>query len=72
MKPMQIYNVDETSITVVHTHSKVFSAVERKHVYSLTSGEKGKTHGVVVRVGKWAHNPSPNEYTQGKGLFQSQ
>ena len=49
-KPMQVYNVDKTGITVVHKPGKVFSAVGRKHVYSLTSDEKGKMHTVVVCV----------------------
>ena len=31
-KPMQVYNIDETGITVVHKPGKVFSAVGRKHV----------------------------------------
>ena len=54
-KPMQVYNVDETGICVVHKPGKVFSAVGRKHVYSLTSGEKGKTHTVVVCVSARVH-----------------
>ena len=49
-KPMQVYNIDETGITVVHKPGKVFSVVGRKHVYSLTSAEKGKTHTVVACV----------------------
>ena len=49
-KPMQVYNIDETGISVVHKPGKVFSAVGRKHVYSIASGEKGKTHTVVVCV----------------------
>ena len=44
-KPMQIYNIDETGITVVHKPGKVFSELGR---YSLTIGERGKTHTVVV------------------------
>ena len=47
---MQVYNIDETGISVVHKPGIIFSAVSKKHVYSLTSGEKGKTHTVVVRV----------------------
>ena len=49
-KPMQVYNIDKTGITVVHKPGKVFSVVGRKHVYSLTSAEKGKTHTVVACV----------------------
>ena len=47
---MQVYNVDETGVCVVHKPGKVFSAVGRKHVYSVTSGERGRTHTVVVCV----------------------
>ena len=56
---MQVYNVDETGITVVHKPGKVFSAVGRKHVYSLTSGEKGKTHTVVACVSASGHAVPP-------------
>ena len=58
-KPMQVYNIDETGISVVHKPGKVFSAVGRKHVYSLTSGEKGKTHTVVVCVSASGHAIPP-------------
>ena len=35
---------------IVHKPGKVISEVGRKHVYSLTSGEKTRTHTVVVCV----------------------
>lgn len=54
-KPMQVYNIDETGITIVHKPGKVFCAVGRKHVYSITSGEKGKTHTVVVCASASGH-----------------
>ena len=41
-KPMQIYNVDEVSISVVHTPGKVITEMGRKCVWSVTSAEKGK------------------------------
>ena len=68
-KAMQIYNIDETGITVVHKPGKVLSAVGRKHVYSLTSGERGKTHTVVVCVcvSKRAFNPSFNDLSEKTG-----
>jgi len=47
---MQVYNVDERGICIVDKPGKVFSAVGRKHVYSVTSSKKGKTHTVVVCV----------------------
>ena len=63
-KPMQVYNVDETCITVVHKPGKVFSAVGRKHVYSLTSG---KTYSCGVCLCKWACNPSLHDISEEKG-----
>ena len=49
-KPMQIYNINETGISVMHKPGKMISKVGRKHVYSLTSGEKERTHTVIVCV----------------------
>ena len=46
---MLVYNVDETGLSVVHSPSKVVAQVGR-NVYSLTSGERGKTHTVVSCV----------------------
>ena len=39
----------------MHKPGKVFCAMGRKHVYSVTSGEKGKTHTVVVCVSASGH-----------------
>ena len=49
-KPMQIFNIDETGISIVHKPSKVICEVGRKHIYSITSAEKGHTHTVVSCV----------------------
>ena len=49
-KPMQIFNVDKTGISVIHKTGKVISQVGRKNVWSVTSGEKGKTHTVITCV----------------------
>ena len=49
-KPMQVYNIDETGISIVHKHGKVVSELGVKHVYSLTSAERGKTHTIVSCV----------------------
>ena len=46
-KPMNIFNVDETGIGIVH---KVVAEVGRHKVHSLTSAEKGKTHTIVTCV----------------------
>ena len=47
---MQIYNSDETGVTIVHTPGKVITALGCHHVYSITSAEKGRTHTVLSCV----------------------
>ena len=49
-KPGQIYNVDETGVTIVHKHSKVVAHIGRRNVLSLTSADKGKTHTTLACV----------------------
>ena len=43
-KPMQIYNMDECGISVVHTPGKIVTELGRKTVWAISSAEKGKTH----------------------------
>ena len=49
-KPMQVYKADETGVTIVHKPGKVLAQLGRRHVYSIASAEKGKTHTVVSCV----------------------
>jgi len=49
-KPMQIYNSDETGVTIVHKSGKVITALGHHHVYSVTSAEKVRTHTVLLCV----------------------
>uniref|UniRef100_A0A1X7SKR4 HTH CENPB-type domain-containing protein n=3 Tax=Amphimedon queenslandica TaxID=400682 RepID=A0A1X7SKR4_AMPQE len=49
-KPMQIYNCDESGISIVHCPGRVVMKLGRRTVYSLTSAEKGRTHTVVACV----------------------
>jgi hypothetical protein len=49
-KPMQIFNVDETGISVVHKPGKVLTELGRRNVWEVTSAERGKTHTVVTCV----------------------
>ena len=49
-KPGQIYNVDETRVTIVHKPSKVVAHIGRRNVPSLTSADKGKTHTTLACV----------------------
>lgn len=49
-KPMQIYNADETGISIVHKPGKVIAELGRRNVYSITSAERGKTHTIMACV----------------------
>lgn len=49
-KPMQIYNMDETGVSVVHKPGKVVTEVGCRNVWAITSGEKGKTHTILTCV----------------------
>ena len=49
-KPMQIYNCDETGVSVVHKPGKVVAEMGRHKVYAVTSAERGKTHTILTRV----------------------
>ena len=49
-KAMQIYNMDECGITVVHYPGKVMTEVGRKNVWSISTAEKGKTHTLLCCV----------------------
>ena len=47
---MQVYNADETGVSIVHKMGKVLAHLGRRHVYFVTSGEKGKTHTILTCV----------------------
>ena len=47
-KPMQIYNMDETGISIVHKPSRVIAEYGRRNVWAVISAEKGKTHTVLA------------------------
>jgi len=50
MKPMQIYNMDETGVSIVHKPGKVLTELGRRNVWAVTSAEKGKTHTILTCV----------------------
>ena len=54
-KPMQIYNADETGISIVHKPGKVVAELGHRNVYALTSAERGKTHTVLTCVSASGH-----------------
>ena len=47
---MQIFNADETGVTIVHRPGKVIAELGRHNVYTITSAEQGKTHTVLSCV----------------------
>ena len=54
-KPMQIYNCDETGVSVVHKPGKIVAEMGRHKVYAVTSAEKGKTHTILTCVSASGH-----------------
>ena len=50
VKPSQIFNADETGVTIVHKPSKVIAQIGRHTVSSITSADKGKTHSILACV----------------------
>ena len=44
---MQVYNADETGVTIVHKPGKVIAELGHHHVYSITSAERGRTHTIL-------------------------
>ena len=58
-KPMQVYNCDETGVSIVHKPGKVIAQLGRRNVYAITSAERGKTHTVVSCVSASGYSLSP-------------
>lgn len=46
-KLLQIFNVDEIGVTIMHRPGKVVAQIYHNNVYTITSAEKGKTHTIV-------------------------
>ena len=49
-KPMQIYNCDETGVSVVHKPGKIVAEMGCHKVYAVISAERGKTHTILTCV----------------------
>ena len=47
-KPMQIFNMDETGLSIVHKPGRVVAQLGRRNVWAITSAERGKTHTVLT------------------------
>ena len=59
LKTMQIYNCDETGVSVVHKPGKIVAEIGRHKVYAITSAEKGKTHTILTCVSASSHGLPP-------------
>ena len=49
-KPMQVHNLDETGINIVHKPGKVVMEIVQRKVWSIISGERGRTQFQPVQV----------------------
>lgn len=49
-KPSQIFNADESGVSIVHRPSKVVTQIGRRNVPSVTSADKGRTHTILACV----------------------
>ena len=49
-KPMQIFNADETGVSIVHKPGKVVAELGQQNVYAVTAAERGKTHTILTCV----------------------
>ena len=58
-KHMQIYNCDETGVSVVHKPGKVVAELGRRNAYVITSAERGKTHTILSCVSASGYSLPP-------------
>ena len=70
-KAMQIYNVDEVGVSIVHKPGKVITEIGRKCVWSVTSAEKGKNHTILACVAASGFTLPPFMIYPWKRLSQS-
>ena len=56
---MQIYNCDETGVSVVHKPGKVVAEMGRHKVYAVRSAENGKMHTILTGVSASGHALPP-------------
>ena len=47
---MQIFNCDETGVTVVFKPNKVIAELGKRNVCALSAAERGKTHTILSCV----------------------
>ena len=58
-KPMQIFNCDETGVTIVFKPNKVIAELGKRNVYAISAAERGKTHTILSCVSATGFMVSP-------------
>ena len=53
-KPMQVFNIDETGISIVHKPGKVICDLGRKRVFAYYCRKGTNTHCCILRVCEWS------------------
>ena len=66
--PSQIYNLDETGLSLVHTPASIVAAKGKKTVQSRTSGERGENVTVLICANASGTVLPPIHYLQGSAL----
>ena len=46
-KPMQIFNADESRVSILYKPGKVVAELGQQNVYAVTAAERGKTHTIL-------------------------
>ena len=64
---MNVYNADKTGVTIVHRSGKVNAELGQRHLYSITSAERGRIHTVLSCISAMFRVASlHNIYTKDK------
>ena len=70
-KPMQIYNSNETGVTIVFNHRKVVGEMGCRNVYTVSAAKKDRTHTVLSCVSASGSFISPMlVYPQKRAVFE--
>ena len=50
LKPMQVYNADESGIKIVYKPGKVLAMIDRRNVYRISAAQRDKNHTLLACV----------------------
>ena len=65
---MQIFNADETGVSIVHKPGKVVAELGQQNVYAVTAAEHGKTHTILSCVSASGYALPPMVYSRKKAV----